>query len=289
MASIKSLIPSNVLTEMVEETLRKSLVFGDTVNKDYEGIIRFAGDSVRIPVIGDVTISTHTVNDTLTYEALDSADMVLKIDQMKRFSFAVDKADQAQALINVAQKYADRAAYQLADEADQYIATKHADAGIVSNLGITALPLTITAAASSGSNISFYELLSRIATGMDNKNVPQQGRVVVIPPWAHGKAVMAGMLQYLSGDANAYTNGSVGKLMGFDIRVSTNVVNYNTTGSKIMAYNESAISFAGQLLDIETLVLESKMGTGVRGLYIYGAKTVQSDALAVATVSEATG
>jgi len=289
MASLKSLIPSNVLTAMVEETLRKSLVFGDVVNTDYEGVIRGAGDSVRIPVIGDVTVSDHTVNDTLTYEALDAADMVLKIDQQKRFSFAIDIVDQTQSAINIAAKYADRAAYQLADAADQYIAALHSTAGVTSNLGTSTTPLSVTAAASSGSNASVYEILSRIATGLDNVNVPQQGRFVIVPPWMHGKMVMAGMLQYRSGDANAYTNGSVGTLMGFDIRISTNVVNYNTTGSKVMAGTSAAISFAGQLLDIETLNLETKYGTGVRGLYVYGAKTVQSDALAVATVSEATG
>lgn len=287
--SLDALIPSNVLTGMVEETLQKSLVFGDVVNTDYEGVISAAGDSVRIPVIGDVTITDHNVNDTLTYESLDAADMLLKIDQRKRFSFAVDIVDQAQSSINIAQKYADRAAYQLRDAADQFIAAKHIDAGIVSGLGTTATPLTVTAAATAGANVSVYEVLSKIATGLDNANVPQEGRFIVIPPWMHGKMILAGMLQYLKGDDNAYLNGSVGRLMGFDIRMSTNCVNAKTAGSKIMAGTMDAISFAGQLLDIETLQLETKYGTGVRGLYVYGAKVIQADALAVATLSEAAG
>ena len=289
MASLKSLIPSKLLTAMVEETMRKGLVFGDVVNTDYEGIIKSAGDSVRIPVIGDVTVSDHTVNDTLTYESLDAADMLLEITEQKRFSFAVDIVDEKQSIVSAAQLYADRAAYQLRDQADQFISAKHSGAGITSDLGTTGTPLEITAAASTGSYISVYELLSRIAKGLDNANVPQEGRFVVIPPWLHAKMVLAGMLQYQNGDVQAYLNGSVGRLMGFDVRMSTNVVNYNTTGSKVMAGTDRAISFAGQLLNVETLNLETKYGTGVRGLYVYGAKVVQADALAVATVSEATG
>lgn len=289
MASLKSMIPSNLLTTMVEETLRKSLVYGDVVNTDYEGMITSAGDSVRIPVIGDVTISDHTANDTITYASLDSADMLLKIDQQKRFAFAVDVVDATQSSINIVAKQADRAAYQLRDNSDQYIAALHSDAGVTTSLGTTTTPLTITAAASTGGNISAYELFSRIAKGMDDANVPQEGRVAVIPPWLHAKLVLSGMLQYTAGDSTAYTNGQVGRLMGFDIRMSTNVVNGSTTGSKVMAMTRDAISFAGQILDIEVLNLETKYGTGVRGLYVYGAKVVQADALAVATVSEATG
>ena len=289
MASLKSLIPQNVLSAMVEETLRKSLVFGDVVNTNYEGIISSAGDSVLIPVIGDVTISDHAVNDTITYEALDSTQAKLQIDQQKRFAFAVDDVDSRQALIDVAAAYADRAAYQLKDDSDQYIAALHSTAGVTTDLGTTTTPLTITAAATTGSNISAYEVLARIAQGLDNAKVLTDGRWIIIPPWLHGKLVMAGMLQYVAGDANAYTNGSVGRIMGFDVRMSTNVVNYNTTGSKILAGTNQAITFASQILNIETIRLETKFGTGVRGMYVYGAKTVQSSALACATLSTSAG
>ena len=163
------------------------------------------------------------------------------------------------------------------------------DAGITAGLGTSGTPLDITAAASTGGNISVYELLSRIAKGLGEANVHQEGGWVVVPAWLHQKMILAGMLQYTAGDSTAYTNGQVGRLMGFDIRMSNNVVNAKTAGSKVMAGTDQAISFAGQLLDVEVLNLETKYGTGVRGLYVYGAKVIQADALAVATVSEAVG
>lgn len=289
-SSLKSLIPSDVMAALVEETLRKSLVFGSVVNTKYQGVITGAGDSVLIPVIGDVTISTHAVNDTITYQQLDAANAKLSIDQQKRFAFAVDDVDSRQAIVDVAALYADRAAYLLRDNSDSYIAALHGDAGVTTSLGTTGVPLTVTAAASTGGNVSAYEVLSRIHNGLNLKNVPQEGRWVVCPPWFISKLILAGLLTVPgTTDAAAAINGSVGYRMGFDIRMSTNVVNATTSGSKIMAGSNMAITFASQILNVETIRLETKFGTGVRGLYVYGAKTIQPDALACCTATETTG
>jgi len=287
MASLQSVIPSNVMSSMVEETLRKSLVLGNVVNTKYQGVISAAGDSVLIPVVGDVTISDHTVNDTITYEGLDATNATLKVDQQKRFSFVIDDVDSKQALIDVASAYADRAAYQLKDASDSYIAGMYTDAGITSGLGTTAVPLTVTAAASTGGNVGVYDLLSRINKGLDNANVPGEGRFLVVSPWLHAKLVLAGVLQYTQ-DSNAYANGKVGQVFGFSIHMSNNLTNANAAGTKVLAGNNSAISFVSQILNIEALRLETKFGDGLRGLYVYGAKVVQPSALAVATLTEGT-
>lgn len=290
-ASLKALIPSDVMSAMVEETFRKSLVFGSVVNTKYEGVVASAGDSVLIPVIGDVTISTHTVNDTITYEALDAANAKLTINVSKRFAFSVDDCDSRQSIVNVAAAYADRAAYLLKDNSDQYIAALHSEAGVTSNLGTTAVPLTVTAAASTGGNISAYEVMSRLHKGLDDKNVPREGRWLVAPPWFIAKLTLAGILTVPgTSDQEAATNGRIGYRMGFDIRVSTNVVNGTSgTGSKIMAGTNAAITYVGQILNVETLRLETHFGTGVRGLLLYGAKVIQPDSLAVCTGTDTTG
>jgi hypothetical protein len=289
--SLKSVIPSDVMSAMLEETLRKSLVFGNCVNTNYQGVISGAGDSVLIPVIGDVTISDHTVNDSLTYEALDAANAKLEINQQKRFSFAVDDVDSRQAIIDVAAAYADRAAYQLKDVSDQYIASLWASAGATStNLGTTGTPLTVTAANTTGGNVGVIDVLARIHKNLDEKNVPQEGRWIVIPPWFHSKLVLAGIVTVTgTTDQEAAVNGKVGYRMGFDIRMSNNCVNATTSGSKIYAGSNMAITFASQILNVETLRLETKFGTGVRGLYVYGAKVIQPDAFAVCTATETAG
>ena len=290
MASLKSFIPANVLSAMVEETLRKSLVLGAVANTKYQGVIASAGDSVLIPVIGDVTITDHTVNDTIVYEALDSSSIKLVCDQQKRFSFAVDDVDARQAQADVAALYADKAAYQLKDASDQFLAGLYTQAGVTSSLGTTATPLTVTAANTTGGNVGVYDLIARIAKGLDEKNVPQEGRWLVCPPWLISKLKLAGILTVQGTiDQMAAINGKVGYTMGFDIRMSTNLTNHNAAGSKILAGTMNAMSFVSQILNVETLRLETKFGDGVRGLYVYGGKVVQPDQLACATCTETAG
>ena len=288
MASLQSLIPSNLMATMFEETLRKALVLGDVVNTKYQGTIANEGDSVTIPVIGDVTIGTHTRNETVSYENLDATNMRLVIDQVRKFSIQVDRLDSKQSKIDILSAYANRAAYQMKDASDQYIAGLYTDAGITSGLGTTAVPLEITAADTTGSYVGVYDLISRIAKNLDEKNVPQEGRFIVVSPWLHQKFVLKGALQYTQ-DAQAAVNGKVGRLMGFDIRMSNNLTNAAAAGTKVISGHTDAITFASQLLEFDTFpVLETKFGSGARGLYVYGAKVVQPSALACATVSEGT-
>lgn len=292
MASLKSLIPSNVMTALVLEAKRKSLVLGDVVNTDYQGVISARGDSVLIPVLPAVSVADYTRNATLSYSALDASSMKLEITEEKYCAYNIDRADSAQLITNIVPALMDRIGYEIRSAIDRFIAGLHGDAGITSNLGTTASALTITAAASSGSNISAYELISRIAKEMDNNNVQQEGRFLVISPWLHAKLILAGILTTHTTQQDSLTNGKIagGRILGFDIRVSTNLVNFNAAGTKVLAGVRESISLAEQLMEINVIdKMETKIGAGIQALALYGAKVVQPATMAVATVSEATG
>jgi hypothetical protein len=51
--------------------LRKSLVFTQLANRDYEGEIANAGDTVHIVSIGDPTIGNYTKDTDITVKILD--------------------------------------------------------------------------------------------------------------------------------------------------------------------------------------------------------------------------
>src|SRR5689334_112406 len=84
--------------------LDKSLVYGQpgVVNRDYEGDIREAGNSVKVASIGDVTVDDYTkdtdINDP---EILTDAEQTMLIDQQKYFNFFIDSVDRAQQNVNV--------------------------------------------------------------------------------------------------------------------------------------------------------------------------------------------
>jgi hypothetical protein len=270
--------------------LRKNLAFSGLVNNDYEGEISGYGDTVKINEIGPVTINDYAKHGTLTYQQLDSAQKELKINQAKSFSFVIDDIDRAQNNPKVMNGAMDEASYAIADTIDQFIAGLYAEAGITNAtyLGTAATAITVT----SGNVISTISYMSRY---MDEANVPAGNRVLVVKPWVHQKLLLAEVGGISASavpkvfDDGALTSGYIGDALGFRIIVSNNVKEAASGVSAIMAFNRSAISYAGQVADVEALKLQTTFGNAVRGLYVFGAKVVRPNALCTAYLTEAAG
>ena len=78
--------------------------------------------------------------------------------------------------------------------------------------------------------------------------------------------------------------GSIGRIAGMDVLVSTNLTDVDSKYYVLAGTNE-AITFASQLSKIESLRDKDSFSDLVRGLYLYGAKTVQPKALAKLVVA----
>jgi len=71
-------------------------------NRQYEGEIRQAGNTVKIASISDVTVGDYIQNTNITDpETLSDTDQTLLIDQQKYFNFFVDSIDRAQQNVDV--------------------------------------------------------------------------------------------------------------------------------------------------------------------------------------------
>jgi hypothetical protein len=168
--------------------LRKSLVFAQPaiVNRDYEGEISQAGDTVRITSISDPTIGTYVPNTTvITPENLTDAQRVLTIDQSKYFAFEVDDVEMRQAKGNVMPEAMSRAAYKLADIVDQYIAAFYTQ---VPPANRVAAGVAVPIAANDPTSV-YDDVLVPLSVKLDEANVPSEGRWTVLPPWMHGRAL----------------------------------------------------------------------------------------------------
>lgn len=258
-------------------SLKKSLVYGDVVNRNYEGDIAAAGDTVRITSVGRPSIATYTANvSTLTYEQLSDAQRTLVVDQGKSFSFTVDDVDRRQSLPGIVEEATREAAYALGDTIDQFIAGLYT--GAVNTISTTAV--------TSGS-ANAYTLLVDLKVKLDEKNVPGDGRWVVVPPWYHGLLLKDNRFidASASGSTEPLANGRVGRAAGFDVRVSNNAPLITGDDYAVIAGHPSAITYAEQINKVEALRLETKFADGIRGLAVYGAKLVRPDSLAVLTAS----
>lgn len=260
-------------------SLKKAQVFAQAgvVNRNYEGDIANVGDTVRIRSISRPTITSYTKGGTLTYESLTDAQRALLIDQAKSFSFVVDDIDTAQQPGGALEEATTEAAYGLRDLADQYIAGLYTGAQSANALGT----VSVTSAALA------YTQLRKLAVKLDEANVPREGRWCVVPPWYHGLLLEEDKFVRVdaSGTDQALRNGIVGRALGFDVMMSNNVVNVTGDDYAVMAGYAGAITFAEQIVEVESLRLQTTFGNAVRGLHVYGAKVVRPDGLATVVAS----
>lgn len=263
--------------------LRKNLVYAQpaVVNRDYEGDIRQSGDTVRITSISDPTISTYTPNGTINVEELTDAQRTLVINQAKYFAFKVDDVDARQAKGDVMPEAVSRAAYKLADVVDQFIAAFYTDVQVANRVnGGTAVPVTT-------GDIAYAQIL-KLRTKLNEANVQSQGRWVVIPPWYEELLLNNDKFVRVdaSGTSEGLRNGMVGRVVGFDIYTSNNVVNVTGDDWAVLAGVNTAISYAEQINSVEAYRPENSFSDAVKGLHLWGSKVIRPDSLAYLLASQ---
>ena len=282
--AITTFIPE-LWTARLMYALEKAHVATNLVNRDYEGQISNQGDTVHINTIGAITVNNYTRNTDMTApETLATTDQTLVIDQAKSFNFQVDDVDKAQAAGDLIDTAMGRAGYALADVADAYLlGIIAAGADTANAVGTKTAPIDLTS-----SNI--YENIVKLRTLMDKANVPTTGRSIVIPPEAYALLLMDDRFVKASdgGTANAtLLNGEVGRVAGFQVFMSNNVVTASDGGSggsetyyQITAQVPTATTYAEQIVKTEAYRMEKRFADGVKGLHVYGAKVTDGKQIA---------
>jgi len=257
--------------------LEKNHVATSLVNRNYEGEIKNAGDTVHINSLGAVSVRTYAQGTDLSYDALSTTDQTLEITEQKYFAFNLDDVDKAQAAGDIMDTAMGRAAYSLADVSDSFLLGKIAAGGSSSNyVGSAASPIALTAA-------NIYSSIVALRTALDKQNVPTTGRTLVIPPEAYALLLQDARFTSVQGVAEGViTNGLVGRVAGFDIYMSNNVVktSADTPVYSITAQISDATTYAEQIIKTEALRPEASFSDAIRGLHVYGAKVTRPEAIA---------
>lgn len=282
--AISSFIPE-VWSAALLESLKKNLIYAgpSIVNRDYEGEIANAGDTVRITSISRPTIGTYVPNSTvITPQAIVDADRSLVIDQVKYFAFEVDDVDARQAAGNVLPAATNEAAYGLADVIDQFVAAKYTEAAnVVPGAAVT------DATATTWTNV-YDHCLVPLKVALDVANVPSANRYAVLHPTIQGYLLRDNRFIRVNeaGDSgDALRNGLVGRAAGFDIMMSVNAPIPSAGNYVVQAGVNSAITFAEQINKMEAYRPQSSFADAIKGLSLYGAKVVRPDALATCTIT----
>lgn len=287
--SVSSFVPE-IWSASLLTALRKQLIYAGpaVVNRNYEGEIASAGDTVRITSIGRPTIGDYVPNvTTINPQNLQTGQRTLTIDQCKYWAFEVDDVDQRQAMGNFITESMSEAAYGLADVVDQYVAGFHTEIPSDNSLGDVSVDLTPTT--QEGWGVVYDQILVPLKVRLDELNVPQEGRYAVLPAWVHGALLRDGRFIKAneSADASALRQGFVGRAAGFDILMSNNTPSLSGNKSVVQAGTNAAITFADQINKTEAYRPESAFSDAVKGLSLYGAKVIRPDSLVKANAVKA--
>jgi hypothetical protein len=290
--TVNSFIPE-FWAKSIFQDFDKNMVALSIVNRNYEGDITGAGDTVKINAIGPVTVSSYTKNSTsgVSIGQLTDAQMTLKIDQQDYFGFFVDDIDKAQTQPKVMTEGMRKAAIALADTADGRVFDMYPSAG------------TLLTSAAFGPSI-VPEQLALIHRKLDENNVPFQGRWLAVSPWMYQNILLANIgFAYTTAAAFAgpsnidgtgvWNTGRVGSVLGFEVYMTNNLAAHASDASTTrweyaLAGTRDAITFANQIVSVEAFRPETMFSDAVKGLHVYGMKVVQPKALVACPFQEST-
>lgn len=218
-----------------------------------------------------INIGDYTVNGDISYQALQDDRIELLIDKAKYYAFKVDDVDKAQSDIQVINEATTDASEQMKITIDsQVLGNVYADA----TTAMTSQQVT---------KVNVLDLIVDVGTKLDELNIPETGRWLVLPPWIAGMIKKSDLKDAsLSGDGTSIMrNGRLGMIDRFTLYSSNNLAGSDTVGTPrhVLAGTKHAITFASQYVKTETVRLQNTFGDAIRGLNVYGFKVVKGDAL----------
>lgn len=245
------------------------------VNRKYEGDISGPGDTVHVPNLTDPTIRSYAKHTDLTIDEIDDGEDTWTIDQAKYFAFEVDDLEKKQQLVGgqAIAEQSRRAAYLLRTQVDTYVAGLAAAGASVKESEVT---LADPAEA--------YETLVLLSQRLDENDVPEDGRFAVVSPDFYSQLLLDSRFVGAGTNGAVLTNGVVGQSAGFTIVKSNNAPDGAGDGKIQIAGNNTAISYAEALTQIEADRMEKRFADLVKGLLVYGAKVWRPEALVTADV-----
>lgn len=285
-------------------------VFGDIANTNWEGEIKNMGDKVIINNAPTLKVNKYVVGAGLVYEVPKPDTQELNIDQGSYFAFQVNDVLSYQAQPNLIDVFSEDAAQQMRIAVDSNVLYRSFNKADAANMGATAgknsqsfnlgtdtAPVVLTAA-------NTLQKILELASVLDEQNVPDTGRWVVIDPLTRTLLLQSPLAQaYFTGDATSpVRNGLIGMIDRFRVYVSNQLPRAMTgtnmpwvsgdgsdssitsTGGRrraIMAGHMSAMTFAAQITKLETVRNPNDFGDFIRGLNVYGTAVAQPKGLAL--------
>lgn len=232
---------------------------------------QYSGEATRGNTVHIINATTPTITDyaaagrSITAEALADTEVQLLINQEKAFSVNVDDVDRVQAAgeFNAWTEAAGRA---LAEDAEEYVLTQMFAGASNANAG----SVVVDTAAEAKTAIRL------IRKDMTTAKVPASGRFVVVNPDFADLLLQDLSDVSVAGSSSELRDGAILRLYGMDV-IESPLTGQATPAA--IGYHQDMVAFVNQVENVESLRNPTKFADIVRGLNVYGAKVVKSEAV----------
>lgn len=298
---IPRLWSSKMLVRFFETT-----VLGEITNTNWQGEIGGLGDTIRILKMPDVAVNDYQVGQSLTYPVMTPDYIDLNIDRGKAFTFQISDVLAYQSTPNLMDTFTTMATEQMAVAIDREVLLNSFNTGVAANKGTGAgaksgsMNLGTDNAPVAATPANALQMLINLSTVLDEQNIPSSNRWIVISPYFRNLLFQSDLkMVYVTGDdGSPLRTGKIGMIDRFTVYVSnqlpTALAGQDFFGNAqagalkrgaILAGHTEAITFATQYSKMETLRNTNDFGDLVRGLQVYGYRTVQPTALALGLIA----
>ena len=297
----------------------QNTMLSEIANTTWEGELKNQGDTIRIRTAPSISISSYEAGNNLSYEVPTPIYTDMQVNKGMYFGVQVNDVLSYQSDMDLMNMFTDDAAKQLKIAIENEVffnsfvtegpasQNEGATAGKISaayNLGTDVTPIDQSSAA------NVLNAILRMSSVLDEQNVPESGRWVVISPFDRHLLMQSNIAQaYFTGDQTSIVRtGKIGMLDRFTVYVSNllprgaagkslvaGLSDPSTGGSlssakarrTMLAGTKDAVAFAMTVNKTEPLRNQSDFGDIVRGLAVYGRKVVKDEALVMAQVGSA--
>ena len=214
------------------------LVFAPLVNRRFEAEMTF-GDILHVPSVTDLSARTKTANAAITYETQTETNTDITVSTHQYAAMAVEDITKVEAKRDLFSLYAGKMGYALDLAVDDVLAGLPDN--VTNTVGTLATDLT-------------YEQLLRARQYLDDANVPDEDRVMVVSP-----AQESGMMKlehFINRDYKEQQGVSQGEKgnkawfgnwLGMPVYKSVNVEGTNAVGHDNVMFQREAFALVMQM------------------------------------------
>lgn len=284
----------------IQKDLDKVHIYASGTVREYEGVIKDLGDTVRIKQVGKPTITVQELTETKTENGIvmagrdvtlgdpenipDSALSVV-VDHRALFNYQVKDIDEAQGAKGVMEHLNSETSEGLADVHDRFIADLVKTDPAVHSYANSAIELTVN---------NLFETLDGAQQVLFEQNVSPGTEIdVFIPFWIH-TLLRQGYIKTDTDNSDMLRNGMVAKYGSMNLKASNNVPT-RTVGSGQNAYTEyliqmrtrRAIAFVHQATHLEPYRPEKSFSDAIKGFDLYGGRIIRPKEIITIPVKKA--